>query len=140
MNARPRSTKKTILVIDDSKIVHTLMKLGLRRLPAELKFAFDGVEALAMIEQSPPDLLLVDLMMPRMDGMSLLAALDANESLRAIPRIVVTAKTDVRLDRKRFDGANTAFLSKPISLDTLRSLIDEALASGEFASQRATTT
>jgi signal transduction histidine kinase/CheY-like chemotaxis protein len=108
----------TILVADDVALNRDLLVDMLRPYAARVVVAADGVEALAKAASTRPDLILMDIRMPRLDGRGALARLRADARLRAVPVIAVTASSmreqEVEL-RAHFDG----YVRKPISLDAL---------------------
>jgi len=83
---------KCILCVEDEPEMIDLIRLILGRRGFEVKGANGGVEGLKMIHQEKPDLILLDLMMPDMDGWEVYQQIKANEKTRDIPVIVVTAK------------------------------------------------
>lgn len=88
MNAKLRC----ILCVEDEPEMIDLIRLILGRRGFEVKGANGGVEGLKMIHQEKPDLILLDLMMPDMDGWEVYQQIKADEKTRGIPVIVVTAK------------------------------------------------
>jgi threonine synthase len=80
--------------------------------------AYDGEAGLEMVRQAPPDLILLDLMMPRMDGFKVLEALKADERLREVPVIVVTARDLTAHERQRLSGRVRALWRKGSFLST----------------------
>jgi len=80
-----------ILVVDDSGTTRLIVRQALRFYDCEVREAVDGETGLAAAVQELPDLIILDLSMPGMDGFGLLAALRQNELLKAIPVIVLTA-------------------------------------------------
>jgi CheY-like chemotaxis protein len=95
-----------------------------------LQVAMDGVDAMAYLNGEPPhvdaprpDVILLDLNLPRMDGREVLARLKADESLRTIPTIILTTSdSHADIDRSYELGANS-YLSKPVQLERFESLI-----------------
>lgn len=128
------NTKRKILVVDDSKSIQTLFRIYLRRLPVQPIFASDGVEALEILAQETPELILLDLMMPRMDGLEFLDRLNEMEGARDIPRIIVSARRDTGSLEEALGKGISAYLVKPISIHRLLPLIEEALETGTFQS------
>lgn len=83
---------KCILCVEDEPEMIDLIRLILGRRGFEVKGANGGVEGLRMIREEKPDLVLLDLMMPDMDGWEVYQQIKADEKTRSIPVIVVTAK------------------------------------------------
>ena len=120
---------KTILVADDSRMFRQLEQAALRRHGYQLLHAEDGAQAVKMAATEVPDLVLLDVQMPVMDGNKALSILKNNERTCHIPVLMLTAEAGPR-DRQLMSelGAN-GILSKPISaeslLDAVRATIGE---------------
>jgi CheY-like chemotaxis protein len=80
-----------VLVVDDDFDVRTVMTLMIEQLGVSVRTASDGLTALHQIEEKPPSLVLLDLAMPHLGGMSVLEHLHANPETQSIPVLVVTA-------------------------------------------------
>jgi CheY-like chemotaxis protein len=123
----PQQTQR-ILVIDDEEPVRTLLVRFLKLegyLPTE---AANGEEGIRVALRSPPDLVLCDLMMPKVDGFGVLARLRAEPSTAGIPFLFLTASADAEDARiAHLLGAND-YLTKPFNLADLRDLIARRLA------------
>jgi CheY-like chemotaxis protein len=113
-----------VLVVDDDASARNLMSVVLRKEGLRVAEAEAGETALAMARQIKPDLITLDIMMPRMDGWSVLTALKSDPELAGIPVIVVTITTDrgVALSLGAAD-----FMTKPIERGRLVSLLDTLL-------------
>lgn len=85
---------KRILVVDDSRVTRELMKVYLMARDVTFMEASDGAEALAKAKGEPPDLVLADMRMPRLDGIALCAALRSDLRTRAVPVLILTSSTD----------------------------------------------
>jgi len=83
---------KKILAVDDEKHIVRLVQVNLERQGYEVITAYDGKEALQKVEEERPDLVVLDVMMPYMDGFEVLQNLRRNPSTRDIPVIMLTAK------------------------------------------------
>ncbi|RPH32197.1 MAG: response regulator [Bacteroidales bacterium] len=106
-----------ILAIDDNKDNLAVLKAVLQDAfsDSELLFSESGKEGLNLCQSNPPDVILLDLVMPQMDGFEVCAQLKSNDSLKSIPIIVLTAlKTNRESRIKALDMGADAFLSKPI--------------------------
>ncbi len=112
---------KTILIADDSKVFRTLEEAFLTQRGYQVVHAADGAETLRLATERKPDLVLLDVQMPVMDGVQVLSALKAGSETRDIPVLIITTigrDYDETLLRKA--GADD-FLAKPISgADLLR--------------------
>ena len=94
MDGAPR-----ILIVEDEEELNELLAYNLRKLGYEVQQSFDGIDALALLEASPPDLLLLDIMLPGQDGWSVCRALERDARMHALPVIIFTA----RGSREEFD-------------------------------------
>jgi len=83
---------KRILIVDDEASLRTLVRANLEVDGLEVSEAVDGIEAMRMLAESQPDLILLDIMMPGKDGIEVLEDLAADEKLKGIPVILLTAK------------------------------------------------
>ena len=106
-----------ILVVDDQPINVQLLKRKLEREGMAVMAAYSGQEALDLVKQEKPELILLDVMMPEMDGIEVCQRLQANEDTRSIPVIFVTARTS---KEGKLEGLNVGavdYITKPIDLD-----------------------
>jgi CheY-like chemotaxis protein len=120
-----------ILVVDDSSDTREpLMKL-LRLYGHGVSAAADGLEALHSIEEHAPDLILLDVMMPHMDGLTFLKHLRDHQSLSKLPVIIVSAVTDERVVKKCTDLGVHSYLTKArFTFPQLLAKVAEALNPG----------
>jgi two-component system, OmpR family, alkaline phosphatase synthesis response regulator PhoP len=116
-----------ILAVDDDDRIRRLVQFNLQRAGYRVSAAADGLEALEQIGQERPDLVLLDITMPRLDGIELLRRLRADPDTVALPVILLTAKAQDEdiLEGKR-SGADY-YLTKPFSPVELLSVVREAL-------------
>ncbi|MDP3186705.1 MAG: response regulator [Anaerolineales bacterium] len=123
------TTPKCVLCIEDEAEMIDLIRLILGRRGFEVKGANGGLEGLEMIRKEKPDLVLLDLMMPDMDGWEVYQQMKADEATRDIPVIVVTAKAQ-SIDKVL--GLHIAkvddYIAKPFSPQELLASIDNVLA------------
>jgi two-component system response regulator VicR len=123
-----RNNNKLILCIEDEPEMIDLIRLILTRRGFEVKGANGGKEGLELIRKEKPDLVLLDLMMPDMDGWEVYQQMKADEATRDIPVIVVTAKAQ-SIDKVL--GLHIAkvddYIAKPFSPQELLSSVDTVL-------------
>ena len=121
---------KCILCVEDEPEMIDLMRLILGRRGFEVKGASGGIEGLRMIREERPDLVLLDLMMPDMDGWEVYQQMKADEKTKDIPVIVVTAKAQ-SIDKVL--GLHIAkvddYIAKPFSPQDLMSSVEKVLRS-----------
>jgi two-component system sensor histidine kinase/response regulator len=106
-----------ILVVDDQPINVQLLRRKLEREGLRVVVAYHGLEALKLVKQERPDLVLLDVMMPDMDGLEVCQRLQADEESRSIPVILITARTT---KESKIEGLNVGavdYITKPIDLD-----------------------
>jgi len=107
-------TKPYVLVVDDNKITTKLLKRYLEANGFEASEAYDGIECLEKVEERIPDTIVLDVMMPRMDGYETVSKLKEQEHTRHIPVVIVTALNDIPNQLKSIESGGDDFLSKPI--------------------------
>lgn len=124
-----------ILVVEDDSTVRELLKYRLGK-HYEVFTATNGKEALEEVEKNLPDLIISDIMMPKMDGFALQSALQADKNTRVIPFIFLTARAD---EPARQEGARTGvddYITKPFDMEQLLSRVERLLERVEmFQSQ-----
>jgi DNA-binding response OmpR family regulator len=109
----------TILVADDEEDLRELVAYRLTRSGYEVIAAADGQEALQLARERPPDLMVLDVMMPRLDGYELTRRVRAEESLRSVPVILLTARSQESDVSRGFEVGADDYLKKPFSPDEL---------------------
>jgi two-component system alkaline phosphatase synthesis response regulator PhoP/two-component system response regulator VicR len=106
---------KKIMAVDDERHIVRLIQVNLERSGYQVVTAFDGPDALKKVETDRPDLIVLDVMMPKMDGFEVLKRLQANPETREIPVIMLTAKAqDADVFRGWASGVS-AYLTKPFN-------------------------
>jgi signal transduction histidine kinase len=115
MNETKGPQSASILVVDDDPIVRSLMQATLRTDGFTVFEAADGVEGCRLYEEHLPDLMLVDLVMPRMDGYELCRVLRARPESAYVPIVVATSLDDVPSIARAYDAGATDFIPKPVN-------------------------
>jgi len=119
---------KKILVADDKASSRELIRTLLEHAGYEVCEAADGMEALEKAREENPDLILLDIHMPRLDGYATVAEMRRDETLRILPVVALTASA-MRGDHDKAKRAGfTAYITKPVSLTALRVEIEKLLA------------
>ncbi len=106
---------KRVLVVDDESHIVRLLQVNLERAGYEVSCAANGVQCLAQVEADPPDLIVLDWMMPEMDGMETLGRLKANPATADLPVILLTAKTDDAAVFQGWRSGADCYLTKPFN-------------------------
>jgi putative two-component system response regulator len=121
------NNEPTILIVDDAKTNIDIL-LALLGDDYDLAVAMGGESALSIVEEDPPDLILLDVMMPGMDGYEVCRRLKANPSTRNIPVIFVTAMSEVADETKGFEIGAVDYITKPISPPIIEARVKTHLA------------
>ena len=117
--SRPRLAGLKVLVIDDSKTIRRTAETLLAREGCEVFTAVDGFDALSKIADHQPDIVFVDIMMPRLDGYQTCALIKQNPRLKSTPVIMLSSKDGV-FDRARGRLAGSdRYLTKPFTKEGL---------------------
>ena len=129
------TTGLKVMVIDDSKTIRRTAETLLKKEGCEVVTATDGFEALAKIADEKPDIIFVDIMMPRLDGYQTCALIKNNQVFKATPVIMLSSK-DGLFDRARgrIVGSDQ-YLTKPFTKDELLGAIREHVQSQGTGSQ-----
>ncbi|MCL5991099.1 MAG: response regulator [Bacteroidetes bacterium] len=106
--------KPFILVVDDNRITTKLLRRYLEASGYDAVEAYDGIDCLEKVEQKLPDAIVLDVMMPRLDGYETVKKLKEMSETRHVPVVIVTALNDVANQIKSIEAGADDFLSKPI--------------------------
>ncbi|HSE91619.1 MAG TPA: response regulator [Candidatus Binatia bacterium] len=117
-----------ILLVEDNNEVRELLALFMKRLGYKVFEAATGIEAIDLASAVQPDLIMMDLRLPEMDGAEATASLKANPSTRDIPLLVVTAYGAGIDTRRALDAGATEILHKPIDVTALSNVLHRYLS------------
>src|SRR3989338_4907557 len=131
------SANKKILLIEDDRDLSDVLRIRLERSGFSVIALFDGTETVKVAKAEHPDLILLDIFMPEVDGFTTLKSLKAEKDsdsasarpLADIPTIVMTGKAPMMEEMVRFEGA-CEFMTKPVDIDVLMKRIEEILGKG----------
>jgi CheY-like chemotaxis protein len=119
---------KRILLVEDSRFLRKAAEVQLRRAGYTVITAADGEEAIARASAMRPDLVLLDLIMPRMQGFEVLRVLRAQPNMQGVPIVVLTnLSQDADRERAMTHGANGYLIKANMSLDALADAVGDAL-------------
>ena len=121
------SNKKTIMVVDDSITIRKVTERILQRYDIEVILAKDGVDATNQLQERMPDLMLLDIEMPRMDGFEVASFVRNDERLKDLPIIMITSRTGAKHKEKAMEIGVNQYLGKPFQEEELLSNINEIL-------------
>src|SRR5438093_2062462 len=116
-----------VLVIDDEPDVRWLLRLSLERVGHEVLLAEDGLRGVAMAQRQHPDAIILDLMMPVMDGYGVLDALGKDDRTSAVPVLVLTAKAIPSEEDRVTQAGARRFVAKPFDPADLADELDRLL-------------
>jgi DNA-binding response OmpR family regulator len=130
--------KATILVADDDRVVLELLSLGLTARGFKVTVAADGMQVIMSARRTPPEAILLDVMMPGGTGFDVIKRLRSNAATAGIPVVAMSASTDPALPQKVQELGANALLLKPVGLDevaaTLRRVLEKASVAGTLDS------
>jgi DNA-binding response OmpR family regulator len=119
--------RKTILVVDDEKLTRQLFWLYFTNKGYDVIEAANGREALEIIVRNCPDLVIMDVLMPNMDGFSTVRQIRSKLSPDQLPVIFLTSRADSKAEVEGFEAGAQQFLVKPIPLDLLFVTVKELI-------------
>ncbi len=126
-----------ILIVDDDPMTVEMLSMALSLFGHRVLRAYQSEDALYEAGANAPDLILLDLMMPGVDGYETLKRLRASPEVHRIPILVVTASAEVDVEERVILAGANACLHKPIKLDVLEKEIERALAASVSLGARA---
>ena len=115
INSESFLPQSTVLIVDDNSQNVELLQAFLESLPVKILTAADGVEALEKVAQAQPDLILLDIMMPRMSGFQVCRTLKSDPKTRDIQILMVTALNELGDIEQASDCGTDDFVSKPVN-------------------------
>ena len=119
---------KTILIADDDPTIIKLLQVNLEMEGYDVVTAFDGQDALEKAAAAPPDLIILDIMMPRLDGWATREALASMPDLCAIPVIFLSARAQQADLRRGYEAGVAEYVTKPFDptalLDTIAQILE----------------
>jgi DNA-binding response OmpR family regulator len=120
-------TKPLVLVADDDRDILELVAFRLERAGYDVVTADDGAQALAAADKRAPDLAVLDVMMPRLDGYEVTRRLRGRTDTERIPVILLTARVQEADVQRGFDAGADDYLKKPFSPQELRARVQAVL-------------
>lgn len=122
--------KAVVYVFDDNEVIRMLIDMHLRQAGFEVHAFEDAVEGGKALLDTPPDLLICDIDMPFMNGLEFLGTLNADSSVRKVPTIVLTARTDADTETAASIAGADCFLTKPVQRENLLRMVNDVLSRG----------
>ncbi|MGL5837528.1 MAG: response regulator [Sphingorhabdus sp.] len=127
----------SVLIVDDLEANRTLLERRLEKFGYRVSCADSGAMALSMLEREVPDIVLLDYMMPQMNGLEVLAKLRASAVMRDLPVIMVTARAEAEAVVEALDSGADDYVTKPIDFDVLRARMETHIGKRKTASNLA---
>lgn len=121
------TTPQSVLIVDDEPMARTLLRLMLVRAGFNVSEAENGLDAIAKVKKNRPDIILLDVMMPGMDGFMVCESIRSFEDMANLPIIMLSAKTDLDSINRGLRLGATKYLTKPISPEDLTEHVRDAL-------------
>ncbi len=128
--------QRKVLVVDDEADVLLLCRVNLEFEGYEVVEAGDGEEAMQKVRQYDPDVILLDVMMPKMDGWQVLAALKADPETADIPVVMLTAKVQDQDQIRGWSGGAADYITKPFSPLALSQVLENVLSNDPEEEER----
>ena len=120
--------KTRILLVDDEPDLVQMVSVRLKAAGYEVSMAYDGQETLEKVKESPPDLIILDLMLPKLDGYKVCRLLKLDERTRGIPILIFTARAQVEDVTLATECGANMYLTKPFEAKVLLGKLQELLA------------
>ena len=117
-----------VMAVDDDHVIRGLLEVNLEMEGHEVVTAVDGADALAKVEEAQPDLILLDVMMPNVNGWQVAETLKQQESTRGIPIVFLSARAMEADVRKGTDLGVQAYVTKPFDPIDLMELVNRLIA------------
>jgi CheY-like chemotaxis protein len=122
------SVRRLVLIADDDEDILALVRATIERSGHEVMAVGDGAAALSAMAERRPDLAVLDIAMPELDGLEVLRRLRADDATRDLPVILLTAQAQAADVERGFATGASAYVRKPFSPRDLATRVDELLA------------
>jgi len=122
------SVRRLVLIADDDEDILALVRATIERSGHEVMAVADGAAALSAMAERRPDLAVLDIAMPELDGLEVLRRLRADDEMRDLPVILLTAQAQAADVERGFATGASAYVRKPFSLRDLATRVDDLLA------------
>jgi len=122
------TSKRTIMVVDDDPDLVDILRARLEQREFNVMCAYDGLQVFAGLEMQKPDLIILDLMMPHMDGLEVLERLKADQETSSIPVILLTALDEYEDSLTGYKMGADYYIAKPFTKPQMMTAIDYLLS------------
>ena len=127
---KPAATARTVLVVDDLSDNLILISLALQDMGYRVLTAVNGQDAVRIALLAHPDLILMDIAMPEMDGLGATRRIREHAELLTVPIVAITAFDTSGFRKAAYDAGFDGYLTKPIDFDRLKALMNMLLSTG----------
>jgi CheY-like chemotaxis protein len=117
-----------ILIADDEDDIKMILGMYLETCGFRVLTAYDGLDAIERIKESKPDLILMDIMMPVLDGVEVTRQIKATEETRDIPIVMLTAAAQSEMVERALKAGAEEYIAKPFEPDRVKEIIDRILS------------
>jgi two-component system cell cycle response regulator DivK len=121
-------SKKQILIIEDNHDIHELVRFLLEQAGHDVLAAYDGLSGVKLANEEKPDMILLDLAIPELDGWEVAKQVRANPEMQSTPMVALTARTLPDELKRALDAGCNGYISKPINVESFREMVEEYLA------------
>lgn len=118
---------KKVLIVDDEIDIVEILKSKLQEQGYDVICAFDGEEALEKVRQEKPDLVILDVMLPKMDGYQVCSIMQSEAGMKDIPVVMLTACSRMENIKMGMELGAVSYVAKPMKLDVLLGIIKAIL-------------
>lgn len=118
---------KTVLIIDDENYINRLVHFNLLEDGYDVITASSGKEGLDLLKKKHPDLVILDIAMPEMDGFTVMEKMREDDDLKNIPILILTAKVMEEVEKRAMKLGAAGFMTKPFSPSELSKRVDEII-------------
>jgi CheY-like chemotaxis protein len=119
--------KPLIMVADDEEDIKAVLEMFLEVAGYDVITAYDGLDAIEKIHESKPDLVLMDIMMPLIDGIEVVRQMKADDSIKHIPVIMLTAASKSDMVEKAMQAGAVDYIQKPFEPEQVQNVIQKTL-------------
>lgn len=117
-----------VLIVDDSRTVRMMVRSALEHAGHKVTEAFDGANAIAVLHDFRPDLIITDVNMPEMDGITLVREVRSRPELPRVPILILTTVTDQAMKERGRQAGATGWMCKPFQPEQLCAVVQKVLA------------
>lgn len=119
--------KTLVLIADDEEDIKIILSMYLENMGYDIVTAYDGLDALETIKERKPDIILMDIMMPTLDGIEVVRQIKAIDSLKDIPVIMLTAAAHSSMVEKAMAAGAEDYIAKPFEPEKVHEVIQHIL-------------